>query len=472
MDDAVSVIIPRYNVNDETVEVLEWLVSPGQLVEKDQPLVEIETSKSTMQIEAPAAGYVHRLCEPGTCVSVGGTIGYVTSESHESTTTLRDNGHVKPEPQVSLEPRTLAANSEEKSEAHAAGTQPAPVNGEAKSATVAPSPTRFSTPALNVAQKHNLDVSAFGGQRGLVRAADVLTEVNARDEEARRCGSIAIRDVEPAQASSIHNVGEAPTGVSVRYEELPRRKKTEARLLRSGSNNALASLVSVSCPTQGLRAAIENGSTRGESLTAVILFETARLLRKFPLFNAYHDNGRVAYHEEVNIGFALDAGYGLMVPAIRYADQKSLAEINWEINERVVQYLSDELPFEALCGVTFTISDLSSEEGVSFVPLISDGQSAILGVGGEFFPAGSSQGLYNLALAFDHQLAEGRMAAGFLKELRRRLQGYEGSLRSEARQAHCRRCSRTAEEIRALDAVLVSSAVPAGMVCSLCLAGY
>ena len=91
----------------------------------------------------------------------------------------------------------------------------------------------------------------------------------------------------------------------------------------------------------------------------------------------------------------------------------------------VVAYLDDTLPVAALSGGTFTLTDLSGEGVTAFHPLINRGQSAILGVGAEVFPGGGHGGWFNLILAFDHQLAEGRSAAKFLGELRDRLGHYE-----------------------------------------------
>src|SRR5258708_6498224 len=124
------------------------------------------------------------------------------------------------------------------------------------------------------------------------------------------------------------------------------------------------------------------------------------------------------------MGFAIDAGRGLMVPVIRDADKKSVAEIAGNMRELLVQYLSDEISVKSLLGGTFTLTDLSSEGVYSFQPLINRGQSAILAVCSEFPPAADQEGVFNLVLVFDHQLSEGREAARFLNELRHRLEGY------------------------------------------------
>jgi 2-oxoglutarate dehydrogenase E2 component (dihydrolipoamide succinyltransferase) len=209
--------------------------------------------------------------------------------------------------------------------------------------------------------------------------------------------------------------------VPVRSEPLSRAKRTEGKYLRSGFESTLASVVTVACPTRGFRAAF------GADATALVVFEVARLLRKYPAFNAYHDDGVAYYYDEVNVGFAVDAGKGLKVPIVREADRKGVDAIGSEMRDLVVGYLGDALPVEALSGGTFTLTDLSGEGVIAFHPLINRGQSAILGLCAEAFPRGASEGTFNLVLAFDHQLAEGRAAARFLGDLRDRLASHEAS---------------------------------------------
>jgi hypothetical protein len=128
----------------------------------------------------------------------------------------------------------------------------------------------------------------------------------------------------------------AAAGVTTRSERLPRSKRTEAKYLRSGRDTTLASVVTVGCPTRGFREAAGRHPAIAGNPTAVIVFEAARLLRKYPAFNAFHADGEIRYYEQVNLGFAVDAGRGLKVPVIKNADRKGIAEIADEMRELVV----------------------------------------------------------------------------------------------------------------------------------------
>ena len=246
-----------------------------------------------------------------------------------------------------------------------------------------------------------------------------------------------------------------------------------------GAQSVLASLVTTACPTRGLRGALARHPGLGGDLAAIILCETARLLRKFPVFNAFHAEGSIHYYADVNIGFAVDDGRGLKVPVIKNADRKGIAEISAEMRELVIAYLEGKLSVESLSGATFTVSDLSGMAVSAFHPLINHGQSAILGVCAEVFPAGGAEGAFNLILAFDHQLSEGWTAARFLNDLRERLAHYESAMLAERKapteEPRCSRCGKGFHELAANGHALVQAVGADGgprLLCKLCFEGW
>ena len=419
------VLAPHEFVNDESVLLVQWLVKDGERVEKGDSLVTIETSKATMDIEAPVSGYVRFDIPKGTEVKVGGVLCYVTDNPTD------------PVPQTSAKTKADSRLGER----------------SAQVATVSAT-TRFSGQASTLLQQHGLTEDQFAG-KGLVTAEDVLKVVNGHK-------------LPTAPPSSISS--QLPT----RVEELPRRKRIEATYLMAGQN-AASSLVSVICPTRGLKAAAQtHPELRGGPLP-LILHETARLLQKYPIFNAFYDDGKVHYYDSVNIGIAMDAERGLKVPVLAKADHKNIAEIRMEIENFVLSYLDDTLPVQALADGTFTVTDLSAEDVYSFMPLINRGQAAILGIGTEYFPAGQSDGRFNIMLAFDHRLTEGRTAAAFLKDLRDRLASYERALRGPDVEPHCARCLRTSSELGELNVPLLLGIQQVGEIspiCGNCILGW
>lgn len=445
MSRPIPVLVSRENVNDDAVEIIQWFVSSAGKVAKDQPIVEIETSKSTLEITSPADGYIQYTHEAGQHVDVGEPICYVTDE---------------PIAPGAPEHRTVESIFTNEASADRNGNGDISVQlGRTSHERVTSNKPRFSQRAKQLVEKHQLEESKFAETGGLVRSSDVLAHLSVNQQMPR------------ATESAPSALGNVP----ITFEKLPSHKRRETEYLTSGRNNTLASVVNIVCPTRGLKAAVSSHSKLTGNTTAVMLFETARLLKKFPVFNATYQDGSVGYFQQINIGFAVDAGQGLKVPVIHNSDKKGLIEIAEEMQELVVQYMNDELPVACLTGGTFTLTDLSGESVFSFQPLINRGQSAILGVGSEFFMPGGRDGLFSLILGFDHQLSEGRAAAQFLNELRTRLAGYEeafGRGKQVDDEPRCDRCLRPASELQATNAHLVHSVVPAGLVCSLCVRGF
>jgi pyruvate/2-oxoglutarate dehydrogenase complex dihydrolipoamide acyltransferase (E2) component len=316
---------------------------------------------------------------------------------------------------------------------------------------------RFTPLALSAAADLAVDIAAFPPGT-LVRRDDVL----------RKAGKLPPEPKAPTPAKhAVRNAENAPVpGVSIEWSDLPRRKTVEARILGAGQERSIQSFVTATCRAPGLRQRMERLGLGAVGLNALVIFETARLLRKYPMFNAVHDRGRVGQYREVNVGWAVDGGQGLVVPVIPRADEKSLQEIAALMERHIEAYVESSYAPNDFSGATFTVSDLSGEGISVFQPLISQGQSAILGVG-------SDAELLYLTLAFDHQVTEGRRAAQFVRELAGRLEAHAANTSGEQQGSeYCAICQRDGDALRAMKAILTKSAIPPGFVCSICLSGY
>jgi pyruvate/2-oxoglutarate dehydrogenase complex dihydrolipoamide acyltransferase (E2) component len=466
MTEPTPVFIPQENVNDESVTLIAWCVANGEQVQEGQDLAEVEGSKAVFTIPAPVAGTVQYSLEVGQEIAVGGVLCTVSSVASVAVASTAADDVSTPTSGASPS-HGQDTTLEEQLSVHALD---------------APSGApRFSRQAAALLQQHGLDPQHFVGH-GLVRTSDVLAVLGHNGASKPAVMSQPV--VEPLRSQT----AEAPTpaaGVPFRRAILSRSKQTEIRYLASGYHNTLPSVVTVAVPTRGLRAAAAQYAHAPSSITAIVLFEVSRLLRHYPLFNAFYAHGAAHLYEAVNIGFALDAGHGLKVPVICQADTKSLPEIASEMQAMLRRYLDDSLRIDDLAAGTFTITDLSSEGVLTFHPLINQGQGAILGIGSEYRSgAGPAEGFFTLMLSFDHQLTEGRPAAQFLQELARRLQAYEAVMQtrsSEPGEPHCARCLTSLSRLRQLDHgqggahFLVQTIQPDGTrayCCSLCIQGW
>jgi 2-oxoglutarate dehydrogenase E2 component (dihydrolipoamide succinyltransferase) len=490
---AIAILVPKENVNDESATLVAWQVADGSRVEAGQAVAQIETSKAVLDLVAPASGILRHEARAGQDVPIGAPIGRIGervaqpvavsngSASHDSKT----NGSTS----LPLAPSVRRLVTE-------GGVDPSQVAGTGRGGRITkgdvvafleagtaeppapPRSTRFSRKALERLEALGLDRTSFEG-RGLIRVSDIEPSHSKTTTDELGSKTIAkspgVATPPPTLTLPHKGGGDQTAGVASHAEPLSRAKRTEGKYLRSGFESTLASVITVACPTRGFRAAF------GADSTALIVFEVARLLRKYPAFNAFHDDGVGHYYDEVNVGFAVDAGRGLKVPIIREADRKGVAAIASEMRDLVVSYLGDSLTVEALSRGTFTLTDLSGEGVVAFHPLINRGQSAILGICSEVFPGGSAEGTFNLVLAFDHQLAEGRTAARFLGDLRDRLATHEASALSSRRdgataeEPRCSRCLATHSVLARDGHALVQTVRGDGsirLLCKLCFEGW
>lgn len=467
MAEIVFVTIPQETVNDVSVRLLSWKVPSGTLVEKDQLLCEVETSKAVMDIEAPVAGLVVYSAQEDSEIPVGEMICQIVPEG------------MSPLPFASTLPAATSAPQStpvaEPKIAPVAAAVPAEPTVESSIPDYHLRPARLTPLAAKVAAEFGFDKESF--PRGsLVRRDDVLRKAGKLPPELVS-GPVAA-PMAKSSGTATELVENAPVaGVAVEWSDISRRKIFEGRVLSQGHARTVQSSVTCSVRIHKLRAKLQGRSLSSVGLSALVIFETARLLRKHPVFNAVHDRGRMGQYSSVNIGWALDGGDGLVVPVVPSPDQKTPQEIVEVMQRQIEGYVGGMLSPADFLGGTFTISDLSSDGISYFHPLISQGQSAILGIGGELEPDGDET-LF-LILAFDHQLAEGRKAAQFVRDLATRLEAHGASVPPQVGQSElgpadepcCALCMRSGDTLLKLKEMLVKSQVPAGFVCSYCLAG-
>lgn len=450
-------LIPQENVNDESVTLVAWCVAHGEQVQEGQELATVEGSKAVFSIPAPVAGIVQYTREVGQEIAVGEILCTISSAAP---VTMASDGMTSATPSTPGLPHLLDQD---------------------RTPDIPSDLPRFSRQAAALLQQHGLDPQRFVGH-GLVRMSDVLAVLNGNG--VLRSAALDPLALEPINSQKIATPIPAAR-VPFRREALSHSKRTEIRYLVSGFRNTLPSMVTVAVPTRGLRAAAAQYGHAPGSITAIILFEVARLLRRYPRLNAFYADGVACLYEAVNIGFALDAGHGLKVPVIRQANTKSLPEITSEMQALLRRYLDNTLRADDLAAGTFTITDLSSEGVLTFHPLINQGQGAILGIGSEYNSGiGPAEGFFTLMLSFDHQLTEGKPAAQFLQQLARRLQAYEAVMQtqaSESAEPYCARCLTSLSRLRQLNHgqrgahFLVQTIQPDGTrayCCSLCMQGW
>jgi 2-oxoisovalerate dehydrogenase E2 component (dihydrolipoyl transacylase) len=378
-----------------------WLVSPGDRVQRYQPLVEIETDKVDAELPSPAAGVVAEILVPaGGRVAPGTPICVIADEPATA-------GEPAPPPG----PASPAA----------AAAPPGPAAAVPPASAPAPAPSGHGPAVRLLAARHGVDLAevAGSGAGGRVTPEDVLRLVQARAEAPAGPGP----EPEAAPAAA----GGPRPGM---------RRRVAERLSRSW-REAPHAWMRVECDVTGLvalRAAEREGfrSREGRDLSYLPFFARAAVagLRAQPAMNATWGPDGVRQQHGVHLGVAVALEDGLVVPVLREADGMSLAGLARALAALVARARSGRLLTEDLEGGTFTINNVGSLGSVASAPIINPPQAGILtleAIGPRVVAMGEGIAIrqrVNLCLSFDHRVADGLVAARFLQTVRGVLEAY------------------------------------------------
>jgi 2-oxoglutarate dehydrogenase E2 component (dihydrolipoamide succinyltransferase) len=373
---AVDVVLARETANDEVGTVVAIHAPSGTQVVQGQLLFEIENSKVTQELEAPATGRIVHGLQIGQTVDFGVTIAQVIGGEDDAVAAL------------------------------AAAAAPPPA---AAPAPIQPAPPPAAPPA------------AF---RYISETAAALIAEHRIEEDRLPGGFVTVREVRallglPSPATvPTPGVAVGPRQVSVQPvgEPVGTRKAAEIDVLGRGAGGTLLSVLGVAVGE--IQVERQHGDFLDGRITDLVIFEASRLMRKYPLLNAFYEDGRIVRHTDVHAGIAIDDGGRLMVYGIEHSDRAGLAALADRISEAVERYIGNSLTLPELTRATFTVTDLSANELDFVLPLLPAGQSCILGV---THSAGSG---FRIFAGFDHRVTEGREVALFLGELRDRLRSF------------------------------------------------
>ena len=442
----------------DDVPIIEILVSVGDSVAVEDPLVTLESDKATMDVPAPTAGVVRDISVSiGDRVSQGSVL--MSLEGSDG-----DAGGGEPAEQAAAADRAAEATTApaESVEAPSQPAAPAPPESGSEPATPAPAPAQtaavparsngggpiYASPsARRLARERGVDLSAVtgSGRKGRITRDDVqsLADGKGVDEAAV-----------PAGGGGAGGGGGGVAGLdllpwpSVDFEKFgPIERVERSRIQRISAPNLARNWVMIPHVTHNDEADItdleawrkqlnEEHAREGVKFTMVSFLVAACVtaLKKFPNFNSSLDGDELILKRYYNIGFAADTPGGLLVPVIKDADRKGLKEIAVELTELSGLARDGKLSIDQMRGASFTISSLGGIGGTSFTPIVNAPEVAILGVtraamkpvwnGSEFVP----RLMVPLSLSYDHRVIDGAAAArfvaflvGVLSDLRRAL---------------------------------------------------
>jgi pyruvate dehydrogenase E2 component (dihydrolipoamide acetyltransferase) len=396
---ATEVILPRLGQGMESGTIVRWLKSEGEPVQKGEPLFELDTDKVTQEVEAEAAGVLLKIAVSEGEVPVGQTVAFIGAEG-------------EPVPEVAAP--TDASNSLLQAEVEPRiETMPEP---ELESAPSGNGRIKASPLARRMARERGIELSA-------VRGTGPDGRIVAEDVERAEAGG-------PAPASN--RLLQAPvTAGEVERVPLTSIRKTIARRLTEAWQipvfqlQTSADMTRVNALVARLR---ERDPDVRLTVTDVLTKISAQALMRHREVNAEFTEDALLLHPSANVGLAVAAPQGLVVPVIRSAERLSLTEIAVVRGDLVGRARENKLRAEDLEGGTFTISNLGMYAVESFTAVLNPPQAAIVAVGATEervvpFDGGTAvRPMVTLTCTFDHRAVDGAPAAAFLQTLKESLE--------------------------------------------------
>ncbi len=391
--------VPSLGESVSEATVGKWFKKPGDAVAVDEPLVELETDKVTVEVPAPSAGVLSEiLVQPGGTIAVGALLGMIGEGA----------GAAVPPPKPKPLPQATA---------------PAPKPAPAAQPAVAPV---LSPAARKIAEENKLTPAAIpaSGRDGRVTKGDVLAAIEARANDPK----------------PVYMPPAGPRPQAAREERVPmsRLRRTIALRLKEAQNTAamLTTFNEVDMSQiMHLRAAHKDGFEKrhGVRLGFMSFFVKACIiaLREIPSVNAEIEGDDIIYKNHYDIGVAVGTERGLVVPVLRDADHLNFADIEKRINDFGLRARDNKLKLEELQGGTFTISNGGVYGSLMSTPILNVPQSGILGMHKiEQRPVAIDgkveiRPMMYLALSYDHRIVDGKEAVTFLVRVKECLEAPE-----------------------------------------------
>jgi pyruvate dehydrogenase E2 component (dihydrolipoamide acetyltransferase) len=382
---AISVVMPALEMAQETGKLLAWRKKEGEAVTKGEPLLEIETDKAVVEIEAPSDGILAGIkSHEGAVVPVGETIAWIVAP-----------GELPPAASVATAP-----SGRTKQEPAKTAAAPTPI----PAAAPAPTNINISPKARRFAKEHGLDIAQIrgSGPDGTISTEDVLAAKEAWDAATKAGASATLSTIARLMAER----------TTKSWTTVP-----HFFVIRDADAGTLLDV------QKKVKSQSQSSPAVSPTITDCLIALVARVLERHPALNASWANDTVRQNSSINISLAFAVSDGVVAPVIPNADKATLAEIAVQraaVSERA--RASRLLPAD-LSGGTFTISNLGMYKVDAFTAIITPPQAAVLAVGAVSDRVVAVDGkpavrpIMTLSLSSDHRVIDGARAAAFLNDL-------------------------------------------------------
>jgi 2-oxoglutarate dehydrogenase E2 component (dihydrolipoamide succinyltransferase) len=429
---AAEIRVPALGESVTSATVARWLKQPGEAVAADEPLVELETDKVTVEVNAPSAGVMGQFdVAEGGEVEVGALLGHIEDGTGAAPAPAPSTPASSSSPAKPVAAPQAPALKQAPPPAPAPVSKPSSTDAGVHTPPVPPGPlSRPATPPS--------DVVASGGHAPMPSAAKIMQErgvqAAALSAGTGKDGRVTKGDVleflarpAPAQAAP---AARAPRETDAREErvKMTRLRRTIAQRLKEAQNTAamLTTFNEVDMSAaMALRAEYKDRfekKNNGVRLGFMSFFVRACVaaLKEFPAVNAEIDGDDIVYKNYVHMGIAVGGANGLVVPVVRDADRMSFAEIEGAIGDFGRRARDGQLKLDELAGGSFSITNGGIYGSLMSTPILNPPQSAILGMHKiQDRPIAVAakveiRPMMYIALSYDHRIVDGKEAVSFL----------------------------------------------------------
>jgi pyruvate dehydrogenase E2 component (dihydrolipoamide acetyltransferase) len=412
----IDVVMPQMGESIAEGTIVRWIKKVGDAVERDEPLFEISTDKVDAEIPSPSAGVVTEIrAREGETVAVNTVVAVIGAADAPPAGPLRPEPPASPEKTPEPPPATPQADGPASRSTVTRGDSPASDADVIRQ--------RSSPLVRKIAKEHHIDISKLQGSgiAGRVTKDDILAVIGGTAPQA---SSGPPRP--PQQATS------GPIPGSVVPMSVMRKRIAEHMVASRRTSAHVHSVFEVNfARVAEVRAARKaEYESAGVKLTylSFILKAAIDALRAVPVVNASVDGDNIVYHKDVNVGIAVALDWGLIVPVVKNADEKSLLGLSRAIADLASRARTKQLKPDEVSGGTFTITNPGVFGALFGMPIISQPQVAILGVGHiEKRPividdAIAIRPMGYLSIGYDHRIIDGAVADEFMSHLKHSLE--------------------------------------------------
>jgi len=429
-----NIVMPQMGESIFEGTITKWLKKVGDTVQRDEPLFEISTDKVDAEIPAPAAGVLTEIKVPeGTTVEINTVVAVIGASTA---------GAGAP----------AAAATVEKQAAVQPSATPAAASAPSSAApTEAGEHGRSSPLVRRIAKDNNLDLSKIRGTGagGRITKEDALAYLSQQGKGSST-PAIASQAVTaaPTLSAAPSLTASAPAAVSIPGELVPLSKMRSIiaqRMVESKHTSAHVHSVFKIDMTRIVKIREREKSKyeqrNGVKLTYMPFIASAVVscLRKMPIVNASLEGNAIRYHQNINIGIAVALDWGLIVPVIKQAEDRSFLGLARGIADLAARARAKKLKPDEVSGGTFTITNPGIFGEQFGTPVINQPETAILGVGGLFKEPTvvtdadgndsiAVRHIMRLTLGFDHRVIDGADAGKFMAEMKKTLENWDGDI--------------------------------------------